>query len=83
MDLRFSFFVLWKSPQTLVLGSEVEKSEAETMSQCQCSTPRLRRSGEGASRRRAFGRFWSDKHVHYVSMSVRFLIDDWEDSIVA
>ena len=83
MDLRFSFFVLWKSPQTLVLGSEEEKSKAETMSQCQFSTPRRRSSGHSASRRGAFGRFGSDEHVHYVSMLVRFLIDDWEDSIVA
>ena len=83
MDLRLWFFVLWKSPQTLVLGSEEEKYKVETMSQCQCSTPRRRSSGHNDSRRGAFGRFGSDEHVHYVLMSVRFLIDDWEDSIVA
>ena len=83
MDPRLWFFVLWKSPHTLVVGSKVEKCEAKTMSQCQHSTPRQRSSGQGASRRRAFGQFGSDEHVHYVSMSVRFLIDDWEDGIFA
>ena len=61
----------------------MEKFEAETMSQCQCSTPRRRSNGHNASRRGAFGRFGSDEHVHYVSMSVCYLIDYWEASIVA